>query len=121
LYSFQTILKFAIFVKWFIHQQVALERIVERHPDFMGAVLAVNLEGQVTCCIPLVVVDATVGFVCGVSLMLIFCIGYRFVSIDIMKIMTFELLCRWLISALLVFINFFLLCLVCCFLPFQKL
>ncbi len=51
----------------------------------MGAVLAVNLEGQVTCSIGLVVVDAIVEFVCGVSLMLIFCIGYRFVSIDIMK------------------------------------
>jgi hypothetical protein len=53
-------LKFEIFVKWFIYRQVALERIVERHPDFMGAVLAVNLEGQVTCCITLVAVDATV-------------------------------------------------------------
>jgi hypothetical protein len=60
----------------------------------MGAVLAVNLEGQVTCSIGLVVVDATVEFYCGVSLMLIFCIGYRFVSVDIMKIMTFEQLCR---------------------------
>lgn len=27
--------------------QVSIERIVERHPDFMGAVIAVNLEGQI--------------------------------------------------------------------------
>ena len=48
----------------------------------MGAVLAVNLEGQVTCCITLVAVDATIEFV-----NVFFCIDNRFVSVDIMKIM----------------------------------
>ena len=78
-------MKFEIFVKWFIYRQVALERIVERHPDFMGAVLAVNLEGQVTCSIGLVVVDATVEFINGFYFLLFFCIDNRFVSVDIMK------------------------------------
>jgi hypothetical protein len=69
-------LKFAIFVKWFLYHQVALERIVERHPDFMGAVLAVNLEGQVTYSFAFfAVVEATVELV-NVFL-LIFCFGYR--------------------------------------------